>query len=300
MTTSVAETISGISAEPNRLLVEEPKPSFNRRWSMKSLTSGRANAKLESSQAPKRTGTLHSVQEEEKKQNAAAALVKRASKTSASDRKAKEYACVVRSLIVGTTLSDGPKPNPVGKTQINKVKGELLEPKTANKLIAQLRALPVAEVPISSSDNSTATKIGTATKGHGPIHAVCLPFTESEAMDKHFSRVQDSVTNAEGVAQLAIGNIPSVATATLETAVTMFQDLHIVDLLAAPNMGIGAPGDAPGLLSGAVPVWYMIWYDDHCTDLQCYYRRQRQLSTASHKSRLSLWTLATPWAKLYM
>ncbi|EIN11987.1 hypothetical protein PUNSTDRAFT_99350 [Punctularia strigosozonata HHB-11173 SS5] len=220
---------------------------------MKNLTAWRSEAKLESSQSPKRSGTLHTLQEEAKRQKAAEALVKRASKVSASDRKAKESAYVVRSLIVGPTLSNMPRPSGATKAQVNKVKGQLLESRTANKVIAQLRALPIAEAPIATAGDHSSAKIGTATKGHGPIHAVCLPFTESEAAGKHFASAGYKAASSEGVVERALEDVPSIATATVETAVTMFQDLHIVDLLAAPNMGLGAPGDAPGILSGAIP-----------------------------------------------
>lgn len=185
--------------------------------------------------------------EQKKRVQVAEDRTKRAVRVSNADRKAKESAVIVRSLIVGTTgivLSDA-KAKPVSKPKIEKVKSELLSPKTANRVIAQLRALPSYAETLPTQENGEQH---TTLAPSVPIHAVCLPFTDSEAHEKHFSRLAVVNGNASAATQL-----PSVYTASLKQLQAVFADIDAVSLLTAPNFGLGAAADEPGILSGALP-----------------------------------------------
>ncbi|KAI0305695.1 hypothetical protein B0F90DRAFT_1815277 [Multifurca ochricompacta] len=127
----------------------------------------------------------------------------------------KESALVVRSLIVGQdTDADGLAVSQVrvSRSQLSNVKAQLLKPKTANKVIAQLRVLPA----LSNSTSQSSTPI------HAPVTERALRFS-------------------------------TVASATIDSIAEAFRDLHIVSLFTAPDLGLGQPGDGPGLLAGAVP-----------------------------------------------
>ncbi|KAF7970705.1 hypothetical protein HWV62_23248 [Athelia sp. TMB] len=166
-------------------------------------------------------------------------LNKRQKKLSSSDKQAQASALVVRTLIVGPLTAPSSSPSgqiAFAKLDLNKVKAQLVDPKTARKLIAQLRALPT-----SGSDESRPA---------GPIHAVCLDTTDIEADEKHFSRL---VQTQGEYNRLAAVEIPSVATASIAKITSMFKDMHIVNLVGTPDFGLGQPGDGSGILSGAVP-----------------------------------------------
>ncbi|KAI0266767.1 hypothetical protein BC834DRAFT_789191, partial [Gloeopeniophorella convolvens] len=154
-----------------------------------------------------------------------------------ADRRAQQSALVVRSLIVGQNRNENGLPAPesrVSRAQLSKVKSQLLEPKMANKLIAQLKSLPALP--------------GSASRANTPIHAVCLSYADEEASEKHFSRLRDE----EPVTERAL-RLPTVASATVDSVTEAFKDLHVVSLFTAPDLGLGQPGDGPGLLAGAVP-----------------------------------------------
>ncbi|KAK7057195.1 Lactamase-B domain-containing protein [Favolaschia claudopus] len=180
-------------------------------------------------------------QEHEKKSNAANAFSKRWAKPlpSNSDKRAKESALIVRTLIVGQS-NDFSAPTitkAVATPQLSKVKSQLLQPDAANKVIVQLRSLPVME-PVKGDEQPLA---------QGPIHAVCLARTDAEEHALHFCKLtpDDHVESSHFV--------PNVGSASLDKLTSMFSEMHIVDLITAPDLGIGQPGDGPGLLAGAVP-----------------------------------------------
>ncbi|EPQ57449.1 hypothetical protein GLOTRDRAFT_74245 [Gloeophyllum trabeum ATCC 11539] len=133
----------------------------------------------------------------------------------------------------------------VSKPQIKKVKAQLLEPKSANRVIAQLRQLPLTEGPLANGP----AKPDIRTKNHGPIHAVCLPYTDTEAQERHFSRLAKDLTPEP--------DVPSVTNANFETVTSTFKDLQVVDLLTrgGVDMGLASPIGSPteGILSGALP-----------------------------------------------
>ncbi|KAJ6553044.1 hypothetical protein B0H19DRAFT_950005 [Mycena capillaripes] len=157
-----------------------------------------------------------------------------------SDKRAKESALVVRTLIVGRCSNDyatSTTTKAVAKPQLGKVKSQLMQPNSANRVIAQLRALPVTdEVPRDASTSS-----------HGPIHTVCLARSDVEAHDVHFAKLTPH--NHDKLSTL----VPNVAAASLQQLTGMISEMHIVDFITAPDLGIGQPGDGPGLLAGAVP-----------------------------------------------
>ena len=205
-------------------------------------------------------------EEHRKKAQVAEDRARRAVKVSSADRKARESALIVRSLIVGQsaiTLSDA-KAKPISRPKISKVKAELLQPKKANRLIAQLRALP------SSSDVlPSATKLEvdhTHSPAH-PIHAVCLPLTDAEADAQHFCRltaVEPGAAPAPSVADVpekralsvnvtvALASVASVYNTSFAQLKVVLAEMHVLSLLTS-DFGIGEPGDGPGLLAGAVP-----------------------------------------------
>ncbi|KAH8119499.1 hypothetical protein DFH11DRAFT_1565361 [Phellopilus nigrolimitatus] len=151
------------------------------------------------------------------------------------DRRVQNDALAVQRLIVGSTAGSPPnaKARPVSRSQLTKIKSDLMQPKSANRLIAKLRELPMPDGPVADKKSDTAPTAKTC----GPIHAVCLESTEAEVREKHFSKL-----GAE-----------SVASASLEALTSLFNELHIVDLISAPDFGLGQPGDGPGILAGAVP-----------------------------------------------
>ncbi|KAF7288641.1 Lactamase-B domain-containing protein [Mycena chlorophos] len=213
----IAEATSSDKAEE----VASPKSRSGRRLSFRPFT-------------PKQKPALRETQEHEKKHNATAALTKRLSKplSNSADKRAKESALILRSLIVGPTHDYVlPKPStPVVRPQLHKVKAELMEPGSANKVIAHLRALP----PQDDNDHPS-----------GPIHAVCLAYPDADEHKLHFAQfTQDKATEIV---------VPHVAAAPLEMVVDTFNSMHVVDLVAAPDLGLGQPGDGKGLLAGAVP-----------------------------------------------
>lgn len=143
-----------------------------------------------------------------------------------SEKRAKESAVIARSVIIGDhntpPASRANKTKPPSKSDVARVKAQLLEPKTAAKVITHLRVLPR-----HANDIATNTNV--------PIHAVCLNMSDRDVHDQHFAQLQ------------------SVATASLSAVSIALVDLHPIDLVTAPNMGFGAPVTAQGLFAGAVP-----------------------------------------------
>ncbi|KAI6157676.1 hypothetical protein BKA82DRAFT_4060017 [Pisolithus tinctorius] len=150
----------------------------------------------------------------------------RSLRKASTEKRVKESAVLVRSLIVGDcNLSPGAKPLKTSsstKTAVRRVHSHLSKPKSASKVIAHLRCLP----PQSTDDSMDP---------HVPLHAVCLDVTDDEAHERYFSK------------------LGSVASASVVAVSDALRDVHVLDLLAAPNMGFGASATAPGVFAGAVP-----------------------------------------------
>ena len=190
-------------------------------------------ARLSPVERPGATAPASSTDKVKKKPSAA---------SSNADRRAKQSALVVRSLIVGQDTDQGGLVSPQGpitSTQLKNVKGQLLQPKTAGKLIAQLRALPA--LPNSAERAST------------PIQAVCLSSTDEEADSQRLSRLRNLKSLPPPPNKTTtVGSSPA-AGPTIDSVTEAFKNLHVINLFQAPDLGLGQPGDGPGLLAGAVP-----------------------------------------------
>lgn len=159
--------------------------------------------------------------------------------SSRSDKRAKESAEIVRSLIVGPNSINLPskKTKPLSKAQMDKVKSDLTKPKSANRVIAQLRRLDL--------DASASSPSVVKPRSQGPIQAVCLDSSEEEIGQRHFARLKADDADFPEM-------IPSVSTASAESISSIFGDLRVVSFLSG-DLGLGQPGDSPGILSGALP-----------------------------------------------
>lgn len=191
---------------------------------------------------------LSAVQEHDKKEHAIEAekVQWRKEKLSRSDLRAKKNALRVRMLITGEPTGSLPAVSPVvAKPQLNKIKSQLSEPKTANKLIRELRRLPA----------TGPTKPIQRVNHEAPIHAVCLEFTDAEEESMHFAKLScghDSSSLAQN-GELPTNAFPSVVSAPVEQLTALLNEMHIIELIKAPDLGLGQPGDGEGILAGAVP-----------------------------------------------
>ncbi|CAK5265764.1 unnamed protein product [Mycena citricolor] len=184
---------------------------------------------------------LSEAREREKKDKASSALAKRISKplSSNADKRAKESALIVRTLITGApgAMANGSKK----ASHLNQVKSELSQPTSANRVIAQLRTLPSTAPGTALEEESDASSPAV------PIHAVCLAHPDEKEHELHFSKL--SPEDHDGVSHY----IPSIALTSIETLQNTFREMHIVDLVSDPDLGLGQPGDGDGLLAGALP-----------------------------------------------
>ncbi|KAF7315704.1 Lactamase-B domain-containing protein [Mycena indigotica] len=222
---AATSTPTNTSPKADEKQAETPaKPTTARRLSLRPFSS-----------SSKHKAALTESQEHKEKVDAANALSKRLVKNSNSEKRAKESALIVRTLIVGTADDYGaPKlSKAVARPQLSKVKSELLKPKSANKVIAQLRALPVI------NEESKA-------QADAPIHAVCLAHTDAEEQKIHFAKLAEE-SESKDVQDKPVRKNP------LEKLANAFSEMHVVDLVTAPDLGLGQPGDGEGLLAGAVP-----------------------------------------------
>ncbi|KAI0696720.1 hypothetical protein BC835DRAFT_847027 [Cytidiella melzeri] len=204
---------------------------------------------LNSQDAEEHKHALSLEKEQKKKSQVAEDRAKRAVRVSSADKKAKESAVIVRSLIIGPNgiMLPNAKAKPVSKPKIEKVKSQLLNPKTANRVITQLRSLPSYAETLPSKENGEEEHRTLAAAV--PIHAVCLPYTDTEADEKHFSKLTQSDTSGNDASYI----IGSVYTSPLSQVQAVFAQIDAVSLFAAPNFGLGEPGDGVGILSGAIP-----------------------------------------------
>ncbi|KAK0485945.1 hypothetical protein IW261DRAFT_1452900 [Armillaria novae-zelandiae] len=186
--------------------------------------------------------SLSAAEEHEKKVDASSAALSNhflLSSKARSDKRAKQSAEVVRALIVGQGGKSA-KGSPA-KPLVSQVKSELMKPKTANRVIAHLRDLSVEDLAAQVSPPPRRKK--------GPIRAVCLANTDEQEDELHFARINSDV----GVSEIQAFGEVSVAAAPADKLSQMFDDMHIVDLIRSPDLGLGQPGDGEGLLAGALP-----------------------------------------------
>lgn len=151
-----------------------------------------------------------------------------------TDKRARECARMVQSIIVGGhDLLPNAKPTK-GKVPIVpamvQVKAQLLKPKSARKVIAQLRALPPHPTDVTSNPAI-------------PMRAVCLDMADAEAYERYFSK------------------LGSVCSASLSSLALALKDIHVVDLLLAPNAVAGVAATAECLLAGGGPTAGIILED---------------------------------------
>jgi len=222
------------SATPLPATVRPVGKSDSRRWSLQHVVR------------QVRKPALTATEEHEKRTQAAVAAARRAAhapKLSSSDRRARHNASVVRNLIIGPEgISLGSKPA-FSKNDVSKTRAALLEPREANKLIANLRTLPPADAPGSAA----------------PIHAVCLPLTEAQAEELHFRRLkmdqasQGTVVTRDFDPNAAASAPATVVSASLDSISDALRDLNLVSLVESPDFGLGQPGNGNGILAGALP-----------------------------------------------
>jgi hypothetical protein len=170
---------------------------------------------------------------------------------SKSERRAKESAEIVRTLIIGPNSISlaSKKSQALSKGQLNKVKSELAKPKSANKVISQLRNLDLvtdesAPLPVTPIPGQPPTK----GKSHGPIHAVCLDETDEDVEKHHFAQLKPDIPS-EGVGFFVTD---SVVTANVDNVSSILGNVHIVDLVGS-DFGFGQPTTGQGVFAGAVP-----------------------------------------------
>ena len=251
---------SSAASEAAQPGADELKPPVTRprRFSWRALSLFNGNTQEEHKHV------LTADEEERKKVQVVEDKVKRTVKVTSADRKARESALVVRSLIVGqstiafASMKGKPVVSKVSRPRVSKVKADLLQPKKANRLIAQLRSLPP-----SNDVLPPATKVEMATEAPRvpaqPIHAVCLPLTEEEADVQHFSKlsaVQTDLVEGQITSVVRERSVNVTFTSVYSTSIaqlkTVLEDMNVVSLIT-PDMGLSEPADQPGLLSGAVP-----------------------------------------------
>lgn len=218
--------------------------------------------------------------EHEKKEKAREASKRASFPQRRSEKHARDSAVAIRTVISGHGADSAKR---VTKPQMKKIKSQLMRPKSANLIIAQLRALPspdghlvgesVNEESIRKSRGIEGPDVkprgsevvgvsGTgevkAAKPSPPVRAVCLPGTELEMEALHFSKlsstaVESAIPGAAPATPNAAPTTPSVVSSTLGTLLPLFNDLHVINFLMAPDFGLGQPGDGEGILAGALP-----------------------------------------------
>lgn len=113
-----------------------------------------------------------------------------------------------------------------------------MQPKSANKVIAQLCQLPVPGALVSLKKDGVELQAEWGRAG-GAIHAVCLPQTEAELDTNHFDKLANSGNDFQSPS-------PNVTDASLQDIMSFFSELCIVDFLNNP-LGIGQDGNGVGI-----------------------------------------------------
>ncbi|OJT06312.1 hypothetical protein TRAPUB_8720, partial [Trametes pubescens] len=246
--------VSGTTAAPTQLPSNEgvsplqgPSSRSQKRFSWRSLVQPRGGQDRKSSLPPPR-------EEAAEKATARQEYIERKMVRTRSEQRAHASALVGRELIVGpfaTPTAAPPKSEKVsasGQTSLHKmrkVKSQLLEPKTAQKILTQLRALPTSDAPIVVGKTGAGKSVTSLPRG--PIHAVCLPCTDTEAHEKHFSRLdklqaaapapQATPSNASPKAKERSLDLSAVASAAEEiSSVTATSFEKLKEVLADLNL----------------------------------------------------------------
>lgn len=185
-------------------------------------------------------------QEKAKLKNASSAKSRTLFSLPSAEKRAYSSAVIVRELIVGLGAT-----STSSKPQLTKVKAQLMQPKSANAVIAQLRTLPTSD-----------EKLRSQLAQRGPIHAVCLDAPDEEVSARHFAKLDE-------VRAAVATSAPSVTVSSVSKLSALFKDMKLVDLVASsaveelkepviemitsPDLGLGQPGDGKGILAGALP-----------------------------------------------
>ncbi|KZT10639.1 uncharacterized protein LAESUDRAFT_720993 [Laetiporus sulphureus 93-53] len=211
----------------------------------------------------------HVLHEQEKKPAAEQAASRPLLVRTRSEKQAQQCALFLRELIVGPSSNNISKAKPKTKShaELEKAKAQLANQKTANKVIAQLRQLSSSDEPVVVGMGPNGEMLTALPKG--PIHAVCLPYTDAEAHERHFRRLEKDNATATGAVNHTQGattattttvhfestttEIVSVANASITTLKMVFSEMNLVSLITTPDLGLGGPPDGPGILSGALP-----------------------------------------------
>ena len=169
---------------------------------------------------------------------------------SKSEKRAKESAEIVRALIIGpnSISPTAKKPQALSKVQLDKAKSELAKPRSANKVISQLRNLDlITDAPASLPVTPIPSQPTTNGKGRGPIHAVCLDQTDEDVEKYHFAQLKPGIPS-DTMDLFA----ESIVTANMDSISSILGNLHIVDLVGS-DFGFGQPTTGQGIFAGAVP-----------------------------------------------
>lgn len=173
-------------------------------------------------------------------------------KSPVSHRGAQKSALIVRSLIIGPPTASAPKVTKAkARPELVKIKSSLIKPKSANRIIAELRTLPPAGEQGVTVNAAAGTDGGPATATSGPIHAVCLDHTDAEEDRLYFSKLKEGV--ATDNINLNVMSLAEVGSASIDSLVNVMNEICVVDLIKSPDLGLGQPGDGDGILAGALP-----------------------------------------------
>ena len=246
-TSDPQQSKTAASTNPTSLNVPEPRP---RRISIRSSLS----LLRRSTDYHERKSVSDAAHMQQKKHNVVwdfkRAIRSGPGSPSKSERRAKESAEIVRTLIIGpNSISPASKKSPLSKGQLDKVKSELAKPKSANKVISQLRNLDLVangSVPLPVAPKPSQPPVNG--KNHGPIHAVCLDETDEDVEKHHFAQLKSDVPSEA----MDLFVTESVVTANMDSINSILGNLHIVDLVGT-DFGFGQPTTGQGILAGAVP-----------------------------------------------
>lgn len=240
-TRTVVSTAEGVSTDYESSI--EGRPANPKRFSFKRISFSRRTPQSNDKPA---LSTLEEHDAREKVEEAAGRSRKeKAVRLSRSDLRARKNALRVRMLITGEPTGSLPAVSPVvAKPQLEKIKTQLSTPKNANKLIQELRQLPAT---------SSAPQIAKGGHHEAPIHAVCLEFADAEEESKHFAQLGSSPSQIDVSGGASAGAFPSIVSAPVQQLTALLNEMHVVELIRSPDLGIGQPGDGEGILAGAVP-----------------------------------------------
>lgn len=135
----------------------------------------------------------------------------------------------------------------------NRIKSDLLNPQLANKVIVQLQSLPAPDGPTSHMMPLAPSRSEHVEKpAIYPIQAVCLDCTDDEAEKVLFKRLNAS-PQAVSIASDGVPNISSIAHTELSNVVALINEVKLVNLLEAPDFGLGQTAESKGILAGSLP-----------------------------------------------